>query len=362
MSNIIPPHIQNLSPYIPGRLIEEVEAELGFSGIIKLASNENSLGVSPKVMAAVLEAATRLHRYGDADSRSLKQALVSSFDFDLNTLVIGNGSSEFILLLCHALLTPDFGAIMSKPSFTLYATNSQAAGAVVTQVPLTPDFKHDLPSITRAIDERTRLIFLDNPLNPTGAWLNQEELLDFYLKLPEQVILVVDEAYVEFSSKPKVDWRPYLSSPGRLVVMRTFSKAYGLAGLRVAYALMEPSLAEALNKIRQPFNVNALAQAGAIAALDDHVFFKQTLDMTRASLEFFKKELSTMGLGVHPTEANFLMVDLGERSADEVFKAVLAQGVITRSLSSFGLPHHLRISAGLPEESKVLVEALRRVL
>ena len=357
-----PAHIVNLSPYIPGRLIEEVEAELGFSGIIKLASNENCLGVSPKVRAAVLEATFQLHRYGDADSRMLKTALTAKFGFDPETLVVGNGSSEFIFLLCHTLLAPGYSALMSKPSFTLYAKNAGAAGAEVREAPLTPNFGHDLKALAKMVDETTRLIFLDNPLNPTGAWLEPGELLAFYKSLPEQVVLVVDEAYVEFSQKNHVDWRPFLHSPGRLVVMRTFSKAYGLAGLRVAYALMTPELAAAINRVRQPFNLNILAQVGAVAALEDMDFFNQTLQTTWDSLALMQAKLPGLGLVPHPTEANFVMIDLGTRGADEVFQNVLQQGVITRSLSSFGLNNHLRVNAGLPGETSSFLQALEKVL
>ena len=357
-----PTHILNLSPYVPGRLIEEVEAELGVLGIIKLASNENCLGTSPKVRSAVLEATLQLHRYGDADSRTLKQALAEKFGFDPETLVIGNGSSEFIFLLCHTLLAPGYSAIMSKPSFTLYAKNAGAAGAEVREAPLTPAFGHDLAAISKMIDDTTRLIFLDNPLNPTGAWLEPGELLDFYKSLPEQVVLVVDEAYVEFSQKNHVDWRPFLSSPGRLAVMRTFSKAYGLAGLRVAYALMTPSLAAAINKVRQPFNLNVLAQVGAVAALEDLDFFNQTLKITWDSLALMQDKLSSLGLVVHPTEANFLMIGLGARGADEVFQNILRQGVITRSLSSFGLSNHLRVNAGLPDETLAFLQAIEKAI
>lgn len=362
MSKIIPPHIQNLAPYVPGRLIEEVEAELGLTGIIKLASNENSLGPSPKALAAMTEILPRVHRYGDADSRFLKLALARKFDYDPAGLIAGNGSSEFILVLSHILLGPGLKAVMSRPSFTLYAKNAQAAGAEVFEAPLTSDYRHDLTALSRLVDERTRLIFLDNPLNPTGGWLNRDELLSFYLSLPESTVLVVDEAYVEFSRRPRVDWRPFLRSPGRLMVMRTFSKAYGLAGLRAAYALIDPGLAAMMDKVRQPFNLNVLAQVGAAAALDDDEFLDKSLNMTWSSLDLLASEFQRLGLKPSPSEANFMMVDLMGRSADEVFQAVLRRGVITRSLTSFGLPGHLRVNAGRPEETEALVRALEGAL
>lgn len=362
MDHIIPKHIAELSPYVPGRLIEDVEAELGLSGIVKLASNENGLGSSPKALAAVARALEGLHRYGDADSRRLKEAVCRKFGFEPETVVAGNGSSEFILVLCHALLRSGLKAVMSRPSFTLYAKNAQAAGAEVLEAPLTPDQGHDLPGILKMVDERTRLIFLDNPINPTGAYLEPGELTAFHRALPETAVLVVDEAYVEFARKPKTDWRPALHSPGRLAVLRTFSKLYGLAGLRAAYALMDPALAAVVNKVRQPFNMNTLAQVGAAAALEDDEFVEKTLAMTWRSLDVMAAEFGGMGFTPYPTEANFMMVGLGGRSADEVFQAVLRRGVITRSLTSFGLSRHLRVNAGPEPETEALIRAVREAL
>jgi len=362
MSKIIPPAIEALAPYVPGRLIEEVEAELGLTGMVKLASNENCLGPSPKAVEAMSALMTRAHRYGDADSRALKTALADKFGYDPETILIGNGSSEFILTLSHTLLAPGLRAVMSKPSFTLYAKNAQAAGAEVVEAPLTPAYGHDLAALRDLVDERTRLVFLDNPLNPTGAWLEAGELLEFRQSLPETAVLVVDEAYVDFTRRPRPDWTAALTGSGPLAVLRTFSKAYGLAGLRAAYALMSPELVQALNKIRQPFNLNCFAQAGALAALADEAFLQKTLETTWAGLDYFAAQFRRLGLTPYPTEANFLMVGLSGRSADEVFQAVLRQGVITRSLSSFGLPGHLRVNAGLPEEEKTLVRALEVVL
>jgi histidinol-phosphate aminotransferase len=366
MSKLIPPHIAELTPYVPGRLIEEVEAEVGRTGLIKLASNENSLGPSPMALAAMALALPRIHRYGDADSRLLKAALSRKTGCDPAQILCGNGSSEFILLLAHVLTGPGDRAIMSRPSFTLYAKNAQAAGAEVVEVPLTPDYGHNLSALLARADEagdRTRLVFLDNPLNPTGAFLSPETLMDFYRRLPSAAVLVLDEAYIDFSRRPRADWRPLLTeSDSRLVVLRTFSKIYGLAGLRAAYALMSAPLAAALNKARQPFNMNSLAQAGALAALEDEDFLRRSLEMTWTSLDYFQTEFTRLGLGPRPTEANFLMADLGGRSADELFQALLRLGVITRSLASFGLPACLRVNAGLPAESRALVSALEEVL
>jgi histidinol-phosphate aminotransferase len=366
MPKIIPPHIETLTPYVPGRLIEEVEAELGLTNLVKLASNENSLGPSPLALAAMARALPKIHRYSDADSRMLKTALSRQTGCDSEQILCGNGSSEFILLLAHILTGPGDRTLMSRPSFTLYAKNAQAAGAEVVEVPLTPDYGHDLEVLlARAAEagERTRLVFLDNPLNPTGAFLSPESLTDFYRRLPPSAVLVLDEAYIDFSRRPRADWRPLLAdSGGRLVVLRTFSKIYGLAGLRAAYALMSAPLAAALNKARQPFNMNVLAQIGALAALEDEDFLRRSLEMAWTSLDYFQAEFTRLGLDPRPTEANFIMAGLGGHSADELFQALLRRGVITRSLTSFGLPACLRVSAGLPAESRALVSALEEVL
>jgi histidinol-phosphate aminotransferase len=296
----------------------------------------------------------------------LKVALSRKTGYDPAQILCGNGSSEFILLLAHVLIGPGERALMSRPSFTLYAKNALAAGAEVVEVPLTSDYGHDLATLLAKAEEageRTRLVFLDNPLNPTGAFLSQEALTNFYFRLPPSTVLVLDEAYIDFSRRPRADWRPLLAeADGRLVVLRTFSKAYGLAGLRAAYALMAAPLAAALNKTRQPFNMNGLAQAGALAALEDEDFLRRSLEMTWTSLDYFQAEFTRLGLDPRPTEANFLMADLGGRSADELFQALLHHGVITRSLTSFGLPTCLRVNAGLPAESRTLVSALEEVL
>lgn len=359
MSLIVPESIENLSPYVPGRLLEDVQRELNLSNIIKLASNENSLGASPRAMDAMTAALGNIYRYGDADARALKLALSEKFGYDPACIVAGNGSSEFILVLAHALCGPGLSAVMSRPSFTLYAKNVEAAGGRALEAPLTPAYGHDLDGLLKLVDETTRLVFLDNPLNPTGAYLQPDEIAAFYEKLPDTCLLVLDEAYVEFARQPKLLWSPSLE---RLAVMRTFSKLYGLAGLRAAYCLMAPQFAAAINKVRQPFNMNSLTQAGAIAALGDEDFIQRTLRMTWDGLDYLRAECVALGLKPYPTEANFIMIGLDGRSADEVFQAILRQGIISRSLSSFGLTQHLRVNAGQPYEMEAFIRALKAVL
>jgi histidinol-phosphate aminotransferase len=351
-----------LSPYVPGRLIEDVLAEVGLASAVKLASNENSLGPSPKVLAAIAKALPGLGRYGDADCRALKRAIARAVGHPAEGIMAGNGSSEIILVMCHALLGPGANAVMSRPSFTLYAKNAQAAGAEVIEIPLGPGHGHDLAAIAARIDARTRLVFVDNPLNPTGAYFGPEALERLLAAVPPTAVLVLDEAYIDFCRAPRPDYAALLAT-GRIAVLRTFSKLAGLAGLRAGYALMDPGLAAALEKVRQPFNLNNLAQAAALASLDDPDHRAATLAMTWSALDRLGDELSRLGLEIFPTQSNYLMARLPDGlPADRVAGKLLREGVIIRSLTSFGLPGHLRINAGLPEEIDALVAGLAKVL
>jgi histidinol-phosphate aminotransferase len=358
----IPRHIQELALYVPGKLIEDVLEEAGLDSAVKLASNENSLGPSPLALAAAAQALAGAARYGDADSRRFRQAVARRLGVSAAGVLAGNGSSEFILILAHALAGPGRSALMSRPSFSLYAKNVQAAGGRAVEIPATAGHGHDLEAMLRAADETVSLVFLDNPLNPTGAYIPPDQLLDFAERLPKTALLALDEAYVDFCRAPRPDYARLLSSRPA-IILRTFSKLHGLAGLRAAYALAAPALIQALNKVRQPFNLNSLAQAAALAALDDTEHVEKTLDMTWRALDFLTQKLPELGLTVHPTQANFVMVGLPEPlTADETAQALLREGVIIRSLTSFGLPRHLRINAGLPKELELLLTAFRKVL
>lgn len=356
------PHVLELAGYQPGKLIEDVLEEMGLDSAVKLASNENALGPSPLALRAVANALPGLYRYGDADSRRLREAIAQKVGHPAEGVMAGNGSSEFILVMAHALLAPGLSAIMSRPSFTLYAKNAQAAGAKAIEVALTPSHGHDLAKILALADPSVRLVFIDNPLNPTGAFLSPEEIGDLLAGLPKTTLLVLDEAYADFARAQRPDY-PRLLSDGRVVILRTFSKIMGLAGLRAAYALMDPELAKQLNKVRQPFNLNTLAQAGALAALGDTEHAENTLDMTWRALEVIQKRLPEFGFRVFPTQANFVMAELPEGlSADDFTKKMLREGVIIRSLSSFGLPGHVRINAGLVYELEELFRAVGKCL
>ncbi|MDR2353523.1 MAG: histidinol-phosphate transaminase [Deltaproteobacteria bacterium] len=359
-SDIIPPYIDSLSPYVPGRLIEDAVKELGLTKVIKLASNENNLGPSPMVLKAITEALPGIYRYGDPASQQLKKAIAKKLDLPPEYIICANGSSEFILVLAHAILRPGLGAVMSKPSFTLYHLNAAASGAEITEIGL-KDYKHDLLAIKKAINENTRLVFLDNPINPTGGWLTKESLREFVEDLPPKCLLLLDEAYVDFARSPRPDYKELLSG-GQVIILRTFSKLYGMAGLRAGYALMDPILSEAINKIRQPFNINLLAQIGALAALKDDSYAQETKKNVWKMLDVLYLELPKLGLQTHPTEANFLMVGTGNMPAQDFYTGLFKEGVIIRSLTSFGLFDKVRISVGIHPEILSLIEASKKVL
>ncbi|MDR2352914.1 MAG: histidinol-phosphate transaminase [Deltaproteobacteria bacterium] len=357
---IIPQHILGIKKYVPGRQIEDAIAEFGLTRVIKLASNENNLGPSPKAVEAMREAFIGLARYGDPDAKALKNAIGEKTNFPSENILCGNGSSELILLLCQVFLEPGLNAIMSRPSFTLYAKLAAANGAEAREVAL-KNHAHDLKRLAELIDPQTRLIFLDNPLNPTGAFLNAKDIHDFVSSLPETVLLVLDEAYVDFAREGRPDYAKLIATE-QVVILRTFSKLYGLAGIRAGYAILSKYLAEAINKIRQPFNLNNFAQVGVLAAFDDQEHVNKTLAMTQEGLKFLKSELEVLGLKTYPTQANFLMADTAPLLADYFVQELFKKGLIIRSLSSFGMPDKVRITAGLQNENALLIEGIKKIL
>ncbi|MDR1038813.1 MAG: histidinol-phosphate transaminase [Deltaproteobacteria bacterium] len=357
----VPEHVRKLTPYVPGRSIEEAMEGLGLPRAVKLASNENCLGPSPKAVAAMRKALEGVNRYADAGATKLREAIALRWDIPRECVVCGNGSSELILVLAHALLGPGLNAVMSRPSFTLYAKNALAAGAEAREAPLTPEYGHDLKGLLSRCDSHTRLVFVDNPLNPTGAFLTRREVDELERDLPERATLVLDEAYADFSRERLPDLKS-LVGKGRTVALKTFSKLYGLAGARAAWMAAPPELAEAANRVRQPFNMSAMAQAGALAALDDIDHVRRTEKAVWEGLEYLAKSLPPLGLKVFPTQANFLMATTGPFTADGLAEGLFRKGVIVRSLSSFGLPDMIRITAGLPEENRELTEGIEALL
>jgi histidinol-phosphate aminotransferase len=357
----IPEYIAGIKPYKPGKPIEELEREYGIQGSVKLASNENPLGPSPRAAEALQAAIYKLHRYPDGSGYYLTQKLAAKLGVPASGIVPGNGSDDVIGMLCRALLTPGTEAVMTAPSFLMYEILVRSVGAKPVFVPL-DQLAVDLEAMASAVTEKTRMVFVNNPNNPTGTFIGREAFQAFLAKLPDTVVVVLDEAYIEFARHPDcANGLSLLEAEPRLAVLRTFSKAYGLAGIRIGYGVMAPQLAELLHRIRQPFNTSSLAQAAAVAALDDDAFLQQTLDLVAGELDFLQNALRARGITCFPTQANFFLIDV-MRDAGEVFEAMLREGVIVRSMESYGYPRYIRINAGTRQENRRFLEAFDRVM
>ncbi len=357
----LPPHILAIDPYVPGKPIETLERELGIRDSIKLASNENPLGPSPRAAAAVRAAIDNLHRYPDGAGHEFIAALSAHLGCRPENLIMGNGSDDIIALLTQVLLHPGDRAVMPRPSFLMYEIAVRTVGAEPIFVPL-DNLTIDLDGILRAVDAKTRMVFLCNPNNPTGKIIRQADFERFFDALPPAVVVVVDEAYIEFVRDTDCLQTIDFSAAERpLVTLRTFSKLYGLAGLRVGYGIMPAALAEGLNRIRQPFNVNLLAQIGARAGLEDREFVNATLHCVHSGLDYLYGELDRLELTYHPTQANFFLIDM-QRDAQAVFEAMLRQGVIVRSMKSYGFPRCIRVNVGTADENRRFIAALGAVI
>jgi histidinol-phosphate aminotransferase len=353
--------IRELVPYPPGKPIEELERELGITGSIKLASNENPLGPSPKAVQAVLEHVNGLNRYPDGSGYYLKSKLSAKFGLPLDQLIIGNGSNEIIELIIRTFLSVDDEVIQAFPTFLVYDKMVKGAGGKMTSIPLS-NLKIDLDVVMGAITPRTKIIFINNPNNPTGSILSKKDLMHFFDNIPEDILVVLDEAYIEFVKDPDVALGiEFLSSFPLTVVLRTFSKLYGLAGLRIGYGFSSREVIDYMNRVRQPFNVNSLAQAAATAALDDEKFVSRTLRLVKEGLSYLYKQLQDMDLETVPTETNFFLIKMPV-AARKVYELMLREGVIIRSMDSYDLEQYIRVNVGLPEENERFITALKKVL
>ena len=361
MKLCVPDCILSLKPYVAGKPLEELEREYGITDAIKLASNENPLGPSPLAIKAIQQAAKELHRYPNGGSYHLCAVISKRFDLEKENIILGNGSDDIIAMLARVLLQPGDEVVLPRPSFLFYEIMIRCSGAIPVEVPL-KDSRTDLDGMLECIGPKTRLVFLTNPHNPTGALIAKPALDDFVTALPADVVLVIDEAYIEFVREPNcpnsVD---YLDSGKIIVGLRTFSKAYGLAGLRVGYGLMPSFLADLLNRVRQPFNVNSLAQVAAIAAFDDERFLKETVKLVSEELDFIYAALDDLGIDYLKSQANFILIKVG-KNANGVFEDLLKQGVIVRSMTSYGYPDCIRINVGLHDENVRFIKALGKVL
>jgi histidinol-phosphate aminotransferase len=354
-------HILGIAPYEPGKPIEELERELMIANPIKLASNENPLSPSDRVQKAIVGALAALNRYPDGSAFYLRQALAKKHGVLPDQIVLGNGSNELIELLVRTFLRPGDEAVVPHPSFVVYPMIVQAAGGVRVMVML-KDFRLDLDAMARAITPMTKMVFVANPNNPTATIVTKDEVEHFIGRIPERTIVVFDEAYIEFAMGPDFpDMISAVKHGRKVVVLRTFSKATSLAGLRVGYAIADADAVALMNRIRQPFNVNSLAQAAALAALDDDAHVLECVRMIEAGRHFLYDEFKRLGLRYVPSRANFILVDVGRNAAD-IYKKLLNQGVIVRPMTPFGLETALRITVGTPEENRKLVKALRAVV
>lgn len=360
--HLVPEWIRTLTPYPPGKPIEEVERELGISGSIKLASNENPLGPSPKAMAAVADALRAVHLYPDGSAFYLRRRLADRHGVSPDDILVGNGSNEIIELIVRTFLRPRDEAVMADQAFVIYRMVVQAVAATPRVIPLR-NFTHDLEAMAEAVTPRTRLIFLANPNNPTGTIFRRTAWEAFLRGLPpRQLLVVADDAYADYVEDPEYPDTIALRGDGNVpvVTLRTFSKLYGLAGLRIGYAVAPAPVIEAMQRIRQPFNVNALALVGALAALEDVEHVQRTLAVNREGMRVLTEAFRRLELPFVPSAANFILVRVGQGLA--VYEALLRQGVIVRPMDGYGLPEYLRVTIGLPEENARFIEALETAL
>jgi len=350
--------VTKLQPYVPGKPIEELERELGIKDIVKLASNENPLGPSDKVLAAIAEASRDVTRYPDGNGFTLKVALAEKYKLDTNQVTLGNGSNDVLELIARAFVSPDEEVMFSQYAFAVYPLVTQAIGAKAVIAPAR-DYGHDLQAMSALMSEKTKLIFIANPNNPTGTHLPAQQIEAFIGQVPQQTLVVLDEAYVEYGEQD-FNSIELLGKYSNLIITRTFSKAYGLAGLRVGYALSHPEVADLLNRIRQPFNVNSLALAAATVALNDDLYIAKTKQLNDAGMAQLIAGFEQLGLGYIPSKGNFITVDV-KRNGEEVFAELLQQGVIVRPVTNYGLPKHIRVSIGLETENQRFLDALGQI-
>ncbi|MGI5921390.1 MAG: histidinol-phosphate transaminase [Syntrophomonadaceae bacterium] len=355
------PEIFSIKPYVPGKPIDEVKRELGLEDIIKLASNENPLGPSPAAVAAISTALPKLQLYPDANCYYLKAKIAAVTGLNQDNVVIGNGSDELLKLIAETFLNKDDNIIFANPSFSEYEFTARIMGAQCIAVPLT-NFTHDLDAMVQAITPQTKLIYICNPNNPTGTIVTSEQTDAFMRQIPEDILVIFDEAYYEYvDSKSYSSGIKYINQGRNVIVLRTFSKIYGLASLRVGYGLTTPAIAGAIERVTEPFNVNTLAQVGALAAIDDQDHVLKSHKVNSAGKEYLYAEFDALGLKYVPTEANFIFVDTG-RNCQEVFSKLLAQGVIVRSGDIFGYDTFIRVTVGTQEENARFISSLKKVL
>jgi len=353
--------VQKLLPYQAGKPTDELERELGIYNIIKLASNENPLGLAQSVKDALQKELSELTRYPDANGYYLKKALANKYDVDAGQVTLGNGSNDLLELIARAFVSHEHEVMFAEHAFVVYPLVTQAIGATAVAVPA-KDYGHDLEAMANAITDKTKLIFIANPNNPTGTFLEQDALQTFLGKVPSNVLVVLDEAYFEYATVSRrgnaIAW---IAEFPNLIISRTFSKAYGLAGLRVGYSISCPEIADILNRVRQPFNCNALALKAAETVLNDEAYLQKSVLLNNQGMDDLSAFFTDNNLEYIASMGNFITVNVG-KSGDEVYQALLQEGVIVRPITGYGLPNHLRISIGTNSENQRFKEALSKVL
>jgi len=360
---LVPPYIASLTPYVPGKPIEEVEREFGVTNVAKLASNENALGPSPRALAAVREAAAKMNVYPDGSAFYLRNALAAKLGVEAREVFVGNGSNELIELLVRTFVLDGEEVLTSAQSFIAYKLAAQAHGRTLVEAPMKARFHYDLDALRKLLSRRTKVVFLANPDNPTGTWFTEQELLPFLDAVPKDTLVVLDEAYVEFVDGPGFqDALALRRKYPNLVVLRTFSKIYGLAGLRLGYGLARPDVVEYVDRVRAPFNVNLVAQAAGVAAISDAEHVERSRALVREERPFLAEGLKALGATVVPSQGNFVLADFPGRPGKDLFEALLREGVVVRPMGGYGFPTAQRITVGLHAENQKCLAALATVL
>lgn len=356
----VPEYIRTLVPYEPGKPIEEVEREIGIANSIKLASNENPLGPSPLALEAMRQKMAQLHLYPDGDCYYLKRALAAKLNVSSEQLIFGNGSNEIIELAIRTFMRPGDEAVMARQAFVVYKLVVQAVGGISQEVPLR-NFTHDLEAIGAAISAKTRIVFLANPNNPTGTIYRKAKWEAFLEQVPPDVLIIVDEAYFEYvEAADYPNSLDYHQQGKALLTLRTFSKLYGLAGLRIGYGIADKQIISLMHRVRQPFNVNAPAQWGALAALNDREHVRRSLENNRQGLEYLTLEFTRLGVEYVPSHANFILLRVG--NGEDVFNRLLAQGIIVRPMAGYRFPEHLRVTIGTMDENRKFIDGLKKAV
>lgn len=361
----VAPEILSLRPYQPGKPISETKRELGLKEVIKLASNESPIGPSEAVLEAIRKAAPEIYRYPDGACFEMRQAISRYYKVDPKNLIFGNGSDELVDILVQLYCERGDSVMTSQGAFSAYQISAQSVRAKTIAIPLLKDARFDLATMAKALenDSSIKLVFLPNPNNPTGTYFTKSEFDDFMkVAAAKDIFVVLDEAYVEFvRASDYPEGQAYQAKFKNVLLLRTMSKVFGLAGLRVGIMMAPPEVCELMNRIRKPFNINSIAQAAVVAALEDLEHLRKVQELTWSGLDYYTAELKKMGLGFLPSQANFVLFDTG-RNGEEIYQALLREGIILRPVTSYGFPNYLRMSVGRPEENRAAIAALKKVL